>query len=59
MKLREMCCDKEAAIVSCKERWPSVLSTTKWQDHISIVLSSAVKIANTVHDGLPVLVHCR
>lgn len=39
--------------------WLSALESTKWLQHLSVMLKAAVLVANTVdREGRPVLVHC-
>lgn len=46
-------------LISALYSWLSALESTKWLQHLSVMLKAAVLVANTVdREGRPVLVHC-
>ena len=38
--------------------WLTGLENTKWLQHLSLLLKSAMIIVNTIEEGHPVVVHC-
>ena len=38
--------------------WLTALENTKWLQHLSLLLKSAVIIVNAIEEGHPVVVHC-
>lgn len=52
-KLRALCLSP-----SEESKWFTNLEATHWFDHISLLLSSSIRIAKLVEKGYSILIHC-